>query len=152
MERNHDWPLISSKKTNPSHMLWFPSYLRGIPYRYTATFVNHRPITVKSGLPWSRVKTSVFSFFILFMDTKIQQIVQEKVDYCRCAQVNVIQKVRSVFRVKNILVRKGNWMWRSLYINIYLPQDIKPAPLQQPCLNKLVSPLFQPPEAMNVFS
>ena len=34
MERNHDWPLISSKKTNPSHMLWFPSYLRGIPYRY----------------------------------------------------------------------------------------------------------------------
>lgn len=25
-------------------------------------------------------------------------------------------------------------------------------PLQQPCLNKLVSPLFQPPEAMNVFS
>ena len=39
------------------------------------------------------------------MDTKIRQTVQEKVDYCRCAQVNVIQKVRSVFRVKNILVR-----------------------------------------------
>jgi len=34
MERNHDRPLISSKETNPSHMLWFPSYLRGIPYRY----------------------------------------------------------------------------------------------------------------------
>lgn len=34
MERNHDRPLISSKETNPSHMLWFPSYLRGILYRY----------------------------------------------------------------------------------------------------------------------
>lgn len=118
----------------------------------TATFVNHRPITVKSGLPWSRVKTSVFSFFILFMDMKIRQTVQEKVDYCRCAQVNVIQKVRSVFWVKNILVRKGNWMWRSLYINYIPPPRYKTRPLQQPRLNKLVSPLFQPPEAMNVFS
>lgn len=106
----------------------------------TATFVNHRPITVKSGLSWSRVKTSVFSFFILFMDMKIQQTVQEKVDYCRCAQVNVTQKVRSVFRVKNILVRKGNWMWRSLYINIYLPQDIKPAPCNSPAWTNLLVP------------
>lgn len=106
----------------------------------TATFVNHRPITVKSRLPWSRVKTSVFSFFILFMDMKIRQTVQEKVDYCRCAQVNVIQKVRSVFRVKNILVRKGNWMWRSLYINIYLPQDIKPAPCNSPAWTNLLVP------------
>lgn len=106
----------------------------------TATFVNHRPITVKSGLPWSRVKTSVFSFFILFMDMKIRQTVQEKVDYCRCAQVNVIQKVRSVFWVKNILVRKGNWMWRSLYINIYLPQDIKPAPCNSLAWTNLLVP------------
>lgn len=106
----------------------------------TATFVNHRPITVKSGLPWSRVKTSVFSFFILFMDMKIRQTVQEKVDYCRCAQVNVIQKVRSVFWVKNILVRKGNWMWRSLYINIYLPQDIKPALCNSPAWTNLLVP------------
>ena len=106
----------------------------------TATFVNHRPITVKSGLPWSRVKTSVFSFFILFMDMKIRQTVQEKVDYCRCAQVNVIQKVRSVFWVKNILVRKGNWMWRSLYINISLPQDIKPAPCNSPAWTNLLVP------------
>ena len=106
----------------------------------TATFVNHRPITVKSGLSWSRVKTSVFSFFILFMDTKIQQTVQEKVDYFRCAQVNVIQKVRSVFRVKNILVRKENWMWRSLYINIYFPQDIKPAPCNSPAWTNLLVP------------
>lgn len=106
----------------------------------TATFVNHRPITVKSGLPWSRVKTSVFSFFILFMDMKIRQTVQEKVDYCRCAQVNVIQKVRSVFWVKNILVRKGNWMWRSLYINIYLPQDIKHAPCNSPAWTNLLVP------------
>lgn len=106
----------------------------------TATFVNHCPITVKSGLSWSRVKTSVFSFFILFMDTKIQQTVQEKVDYCRCAQVNVIQKVRSVFWVKNILVRKGNWMWRSLYINIYFPKDIKPAPCNSPAWTNLLVP------------
>lgn len=106
----------------------------------TATFVNHRPITVKSGLSWSRVKTSVFSFFILFMDMKIRQTVQEKVDYCRCAQVNVIQKVRSVFWVKNILVRKGNWMWRSLYINIYFPQDIKPAPCNSPAWTNLLVP------------
>ena len=106
----------------------------------TATFVNHRPITVKSGLPWSRVKTSVFSFFILFMDMKIRQTVQEKVDYCRCAQVNVIQKVRSVFWVKNILVRKGNWMWRSLYINLDLPQDIKPAPCNSPAWTNLLVP------------
>lgn len=118
----------------------------------TATFVNHRPITVKSGLSWSRVKTSVFSFFILFMDMKIRQTVQEKVDYCRCAQVNVIQKVRSVFRVKNILVRKGNWMWRRPIYKYIPPPRYKTRPLQQPCLNKLVSPLFQPPEAMNVFS
>jgi hypothetical protein len=32
------------------------------------------------------------------------------------------------------------------------PPRYKTRPLQQPCLNKLVSPLFQPPEAMNVFS
>ena len=106
----------------------------------TATFVNHRPITVKSGLSWSRVKTSVFSFFILFMDTNIQQTVQEKVDNCRCAQVNVIQKVWAVFRVKNFLVRKGIWMWRSLYINIYLPQDIKPAPCNSPAWTNLLVP------------
>ena len=41
------------------------------------------------------------------MDTKIQQTVQEKVDYCRCAQVNVIQKVRSVFRVKKYSGTEG---------------------------------------------
>jgi len=74
------------------------------------------------------------------MNTKIRQTVQEKVDYCRCAQVNVIQKVRSVFWVKNILVRKGNWMWRSLYINIYLPQDIKPAPCNSPAWTNLLVP------------
>ena len=112
----------------------------------TATFVNHRPITVKSGLSWSRVKTSVFSFFILFMDTKIQQTVQEKVDYCRCAQVNVIQKVRSVFRVKNILVRKENWMWRSLYINIYLAQGIKKAPSHRPARKKRLVHRYQQKE------
>ena len=66
------------------------------------------------------------------MDTKIQQTVQEKVDYCRCAQVNVIQKVRSVFRVKKYSGTEGKLDVKEPIYKYIPPQDIKPAPCNSP--------------------
>ena len=84
------------------------------------------------------------------MDTKIRQTVQEKVDYCRCAQVNVIQKVRSVFRVKKYSGTEGKLDVKEPIYKYILPQDINPPPatalLEQTCWSPVPTS-----GAMNVF-
>lgn len=65
MERNHDWPLISSKKQ--THLICFgfrpiyEEFLIG-----TATFVNHRPITVKADYHDPELKLQYFPFHFIY--------------------------------------------------------------------------------------
>lgn len=60
--------------------------------------------------------------------------------------------VRSYINAKKYSGTEGKLDVKEPIYKYILPPRYKTRPLQQPCLNKLVSPLFQPPEAMNVFS